>query len=149
MVATTSLHSKKVTVWCALLQRDIIGPFYFEENEKTTTINSKRYIAVLELFWQELQTQYPELHKRMWFQQDGAPVHTANASLDWLKVQFKKRVVSRKTTIGWPPDSPDLSPPDFFLWGYLKEKIYKNKPQTLEQLKNNIEQEIRAISKMF
>ena len=90
MVATTSLHSKKVTVWCALSQRGIIGPFYFEENEKTTTINSKRYIAVLKLFWQELHTQYPELHKRMWFQQDGAPAHTAKVSLDWLKVHFKK-----------------------------------------------------------
>ena len=41
--------------------------------------------------------------------------------------------------------SPDLTGPDFFLWGYLKEKVYVNKPQTLQQLKNNIRAEIRAL----
>ena len=49
MVATRPLHSKKVTVWCALSERGIIGPFFFEENGKTTTVNSERFIAVLEL----------------------------------------------------------------------------------------------------
>jgi hypothetical protein len=24
----------------------------------------------------------------------------------------------------WPPQSPHLTPPDFFLWGFLKEKVY-------------------------
>ncbi|GBN23572.1 hypothetical protein AVEN_144157-1 [Araneus ventricosus] len=24
----------------------------------------------------------------------------------------------------WPPRSPDLTPCDFFLWGYVKDKIY-------------------------
>ena len=33
----------------------------------------------------------------------------------------------------------------FFLWGYLKERIYANKPATINALKNNIEEEIRAI----
>ncbi|KAI6649901.1 hypothetical protein LOD99_6450 [Oopsacas minuta] len=69
---------------------------------------------------------------------DGSP--------NWLKVHFKKRVVSRKTSIGWSPYSPDLSPPDF-LWGYLKDRMYKNKLRTLEQLKTNIVLEITGISK--
>ena len=34
---------------------------------------------------------------------------------------------------------PDLTPPDFFLWGYLKDRIYSNlRPRTLDQLKDNI-----------
>ena len=28
----------------------------------------------------------------------------------------------------WPPSSPDLTPCDFFLWGYVKDNAYK--PQT-------------------
>ena len=32
------------------------------------------------------------------------------------------------------------------LWGYLKEWVYANKPATINALKNNIEEEIRAIS---
>ena len=46
----------------------------------------------------------------------------------------------------WPPRSPDLSPPDFFLWGDLKGKAYANKPRTIQELENNIRREIAAIS---
>ena len=46
----------------------------------------------------------------------------------------------------WPPRSPDLSPPDFFLWGALKGKAYVNKPRTIQELENNIRREIAAIS---
>ena len=41
---------------------------------------------------------------------------------------------------------PDLTPPNFFLWGYLKDRIYSNPiPRTLDQLKDNIRREIRNI----
>ena len=41
---------------------------------------------------------------------------------------------------------PDLTPPDFFLWGYLKDRIYSNpRPRTLDQRKDNIRREIRNI----
>ena len=33
----------------------------------------------------------------------------------------------------------------FFLWGYLKSKVYSNRPQSIEQLKDAIRQEITAI----
>ncbi|XP_017795069.1 PREDICTED: uncharacterized protein LOC108576567 [Habropoda laboriosa] len=42
-------------------------------------------------------------------------------------------------------ESPDLTPPDFFLWGYLKSKVYASKPQTIDELKANIRAEIIAI----
>jgi hypothetical protein len=45
---------------------------------------------------------------------------------------FKDRIISKKL---WPPRSPDLAPADFFLWGLLKNKVYKNTPRTIEQLK--------------
>ena len=53
--------------------------------------------------------------------------------------------MSKNGDFDWPPRSPDLTPPDFFLWGYLKSKVYVNKPHTLEELKTNIRQEIAAI----
>jgi hypothetical protein len=35
--------------------------------------------------------------------------------------------------------SDDLSLADFFLWGYLKERVYSDPiPKTTDQLKNNI-----------
>jgi len=47
--------------------------------------------------------------------------------------------------IGWPARSPDLSLCYFFLWGYLKAKVYARRPGTIEQLKEAIRQEVAAI----
>ena len=35
---------------------------------------------------------------------------------------------------------------DFFLWGLLKRKVYKNTPRTIEHLKDAIRQEIQAVN---
>ena len=37
-------------------------------------------------------------------------------------------------------------PADFFLWGLLKGKVYKNTPRRIKQLKDAICQEIQAIN---
>ena len=37
-------------------------------------------------------------------------------------------------------------PADFFLWGLLKGKVYKNTPRTIEQLKDATRQEIQAVN---
>jgi hypothetical protein len=49
------------------------------------------------------------------------------------------------TTI-WPPRSPDLSPPDFFLWGVMKNSVYLNNPHTLDDLKMAIKEYIRKVN---
>ena len=54
--------------------------------------------------------------------------------------------MSKKGDLKWPPRSPDLTAPDFFLWGYLKSKVYASKPKTIEELKANIKAEIAAIT---
>lgn len=35
-------------------------------------------------------------------------------------------------------DLADLTPPDFFLWGFLKGKVYKEHPTSIAELKANI-----------
>jgi hypothetical protein len=65
-----------------------------------------------------------------WFMQDGARLHTANVVLDILHDTFNLHVISNQFpdhfTCGqnWPPDSPDLNPHDYFVWGFLKQKIF-------------------------
>ena len=134
-VAQKPLHSPKVTAWCAMSTLGIFGPFFFEERGETVTVNAERYIKVLKKFYKELKTRFPGYLKRLWFQQDGASPHSAHITRDWLKENFKKRVVSKNFSIEWSPHSPDLSPPDFYLWGYLKDRVYQEKPRTLSQLK--------------
>ena len=52
------------------------------------------------------------------------------------------RWIGRRGTIEWPARSPDLTPLDFFLWGYLKNKVYSKKFHSLDELKSAIKHEI-------
>ena len=45
----------------------------------------------------------------------------------------------------WPALSPGLSPLDFWLWSYLKNKVYANAVTTLDELRQAITDEIQAI----
>ena len=40
--------------------------------------------------------------------------------------------------------SENLTFADFFFGGYFKQRVYANKPVTINNLKNNIKEEIRA-----
>ncbi|GFW66414.1 transposable element Tc3 transposase [Trichonephila clavipes] len=81
----------------------------------------------------------------LWFQQDGATCHTARATIDLLKDTFGDRLISRFGPVNWPPRSCDLTPLDYFLWGYVKSSVYADKPQTLDQLEDNIRHVIADI----
>jgi hypothetical protein len=59
---------------------------------------------------------------------------------------FPARVISRRGNIEWAARSPDLNACNFFLWGYLKSKVNERKPMTTEDLKQNIREEVAAIS---
>ena len=63
-------------------------------------------------------------------QQDGAKPHPANNVMDWLDQIFGKRMLALKSRQGhfWAPSSPDMNPCDFYLWGDMKEKVYKPMP---------------------
>jgi len=140
------LHSDRVTVWCAVAPFGIIGPYFFEENGVTLTVNSACYIEMITNFLR------PELCRRrincanVWFQQDGAIAHTANESMTIVRNMFPGHLISRFGDVPWPPRSPDLSMCDFFLWGYLKSRVYAHKPCTLNDLKEAVCQEICPIN---
>ena len=78
-----------------------------------------------------------------YYQKDGTTYHTSNASMREIESFFQDRVISKNL---WPHRSPDLTPADFFLWGLLKGKVYKNTPRTIEQLKDALRQEIQAVN---
>jgi hypothetical protein len=59
---------------------------------------------------------------------------------------FPGRVISRRGNIEWPARSPNLNACDFFLWGYRESNVYEKKPRTTVNLKQNIKDEVEAIS---
>lgn len=73
--------------------------------------------------------------------------HIANVTL--LRLKFPDRVISRNDDINWPPKSCDSTPLNFCVWGYVKGKVYANKPQTIPELKDNIRRVIGEIKPPF
>lgn len=148
MMEKHTQYPQKVNVWAGIIGNRIIGPFFFDEN-----LTGALYLAflrntlmplILELFPSDHNPDV--VHDSVWFQQDGAPPHFARDVRQFLDTVFPERWIGRRGPIEWPPRSPDLTPLDFFLWGYVKSKVYLHKPANTEELKNRIREEILQIT---
>ena len=84
-------------------------------------------------------------------QQDGAPPHFLGDVRSYLNIEFPNRWIGRssaddKPLLSWPPRSPDLTPCDFFLWSYIKDRVYVPPlPCDLKQLKERIKHAVASI----
>ena len=54
-------------------------------------------------------------------------------------------VVAMALDFPWPPRSPDITPLDFFLWGYVKNIVYLTKVRDMTDLRQRISNAIAAI----
>ncbi|GFU99445.1 putative DD41D transposase [Trichonephila clavipes] len=141
------LFSDEAHFWLngiALWAGGIIGPYFFKNDEgDNVTANGDRYRAMITNFF------IPELNnndvQELLFQQDSASCHTARATIDLLKDTFGDRLISCFGPVNWPPRSRDLTPLDYFLWGYVKSLVNADKPQTLDHLEDNIRRVIADI----
>lgn len=141
-----TLYSPKVTVWAAVSSRGVIGPVFLRD-----TVTSKRYIEILREFV-AIENALVDSSATSWFMQDGARPHRTADVFRFLEEYFDNRVIALNYScftgkgIDWPPYSPDLNPCDFFLWGHLKDAVYRKNPQTLEQVEEIISDECAAVS---
>jgi len=127
-----------VTAWAAISSRGLIGPFFFDG-----TVNGENYLELLRIqAIPEIRRLYPHDRELPYFQQDGAPAHYASRVRSYLSSRVGFDIVSwigRRGDVEYPPRSPDLTPLDFFFWGYLKNEVYKNpRPQSLDEMRNKI-----------
>ena len=119
----------------------MIGPCFFEnEQGEAITFNGDRYWTMLNEF---LFTKIEETDiGNIWFQQNGATCHTAEATLYVFLPVFGDRFISRRADVVWPPQRWDLTPLDYYLWGAVKDKCYADKPETIDALKDSIREAI-------
>ena len=147
---TLEVHTQfpeKLNVWCGILDGNVIGPFFIRG-----TLTSVGY---LELLQNEIIPKIKEikphpinpqaLHQDVWYQQDGAPAHFGQQVRIFLDQNFPGQWIGRRGPIEWPPRSPDMTPMDFFFWGYLKSVVYRNRPRTLDELEARIRNAIANI----
>jgi len=123
-----------VNVWCGIIGNKLIGPHIIEGN-----LNGPKYRDILEnelpILLEDLSL---EIRQNMWFQHDGCPAHYSVGAREVLDRDFNGRWIGRAGPVNWPARSPDLTSPDFFLWGYLKDKVYKEEPTTRENMIDRI-----------
>ncbi|PSN40664.1 hypothetical protein C0J52_15767 [Blattella germanica] len=129
--------SPKINVFFAVSHRKVYGPFFFPEQ----TVNSARYLGMLQIW---LMPQLKEQQDDFVFPKDPAPPHWHTDVRDYLDEILPHRWIGRATADNialafWPPRSPDLTPCDFFLWGFVKDSIFVTPvPLNLDDLKQRI-----------
>lgn len=82
----------------------------------------------------------------MIYQHDGAPTHSSRNVRRFLDATYTNRWIGRGGPQHWPARSPDLTPVDFFLWGHLKNYIYREPLRNREELHNRIVEAVASIS---
>jgi len=65
------------------------------------------------------------------------------------RLTVKERALGRRGPHEWPARSLDLTPCDFYLWGWAKEEVYRAKSHTLEQLEDRIRKVITNVPRDF
>jgi len=104
------------------------GPFFFKE----PTISAKVHLDMMELY---VAPQLEEFQPWIIFQQDGAPPYWGSYVRRFLDAAFPNMWIGRDGPTPWPPRSLDITLLDFFLWRYVKDKVFPKPVPDITNLK--------------
>ena len=121
----TVKHPAGTMVWGCFSGAAGRGSLYFLPQGQT--IKAKDYLK--DILKEKLLITL-ELHGAEYFQQDGAPVHTAKICQNWLNGQ-------EVNVIDWPAQSPDLNPIEN-LWHEMKMKLEDYDTRSIPKLQDAI-----------
>ena len=106
------------------------------------TLNEFAYAQVLLFYKDSYKELKKKLNNELYFEQDETSAHTSRTN----KIVIEK-LFGKNSLIQNPPNSPDLAYPIEYIWAYIKPRIKRRNPQTLEELKKFILEEWNEISK--
>uniref|UniRef100_V5G8C7 Transposase n=1 Tax=Anoplophora glabripennis TaxID=217634 RepID=V5G8C7_ANOGL len=130
-----------LNVWGGILGDRVIGPHFFNG-----TLNGEMYHHFLINDLPILLENVPlNVRQNLWLQQDGAPPHNSSRVRNFLNDQYGGRWIGRGGPIHWSARSPDLTPCDFFLWGYVKDIVYSTPPTTADDMRLRISDAFQQI----
>ena len=115
--------------------RKIYGPFFFLER----TINDNIFLYMIQQ-WSMPQVQ-EDYGNEYILQLDGVPSHFTNVIHTFLNENLPNRRIEHSSVDDlhhhhWPSRSPDLTPLIFFLWDFIKDKVFVPPlPQNLRELR--------------
>lgn len=134
-------HQWRINVWAGIIGDRIIGPFILP-----SSLTGEVYLDILR---HDVEDQLEELSVREYvnviFQHDGAPAHFERRVRAYLDTRFSEWI-GRGGSIQWPARSPDLTPLDFFVWGYVKSCVYAFECSTRDEMVNKINSAFASIT---
>ena len=68
------------------------------------------------------------------FQQDSAPANRAHNTVRLLE-QATPAFIPPDL---WPPNSPDLNPVDYKIWGIMQQRVYQSRVNNVDELKQRL-----------
>ena len=89
-----------------------------------------------EQFWPEVKRL--GIKDKVIFIQNSAPPYWSRAVRDWFDRKFPGWWIGRGESVRWQRRSPNLTPCDFFLVGFIKSKSYGTRPRDITELKEPI-----------
>lgn len=131
-----------INVWGGILGPYLIGPYFFEG-----PLNGMMFLDFLSQKLPVLLEDVPlNTRRNIWLQLDGAPPHYHREVRQFLNANFQNRWIGRNGFQNWPPRSPDLTPPDFFLWGYIKGIVNNTPPTTPYDMKMRLRHAFKTVT---
>ena len=133
IICESELNVPGITVWCGIHSEGIIWAYIFDG-----TVTAKAYLKMLNELALPIVRRYTNL---VWMQ-DGAPPHFERF---WLDETFP-RWFGQGIPINWPPWSPYLTLCDFSLWGNVKNNVFRNPPQTVQDMMSRAENALSDVN---
>lgn len=140
-------HQWRVNVWGGIVGDFVIGPVFLPPR-----LNGENYLRFLSGEMEDALMEMPVqsyvnlvMRGRMTFQHDGAPAHFALAVREYLNERFPQWI-GRSGPVAWPARSPDLTPLDFFLWGFVKNAVYAVDCPTRDEMVGRIQAAFRMVT---
>lgn len=124
-----------INVWAGIVNGQLIGPYIMPNR-----LNGEEYLHFLNNVLFQLVEDVPlDIRANMWYLHDGAPCHNARVVRNWLDAHFPGQWIGRNGPVAWPARSPDLNPCEFFFWGYMKDLVYSVPIETIEVLRERVD----------
>lgn len=112
-------------------------------------MNGQRYLELLEdQILPAIRARVPQDQlNNIWFQQDGCPAHNVREVQTLLRQIFDDKLISNGGPVNWPARSPDITPLDFYLWGYVKNEVYEfEPPESVQELEERVRNVFTSIN---
>ncbi|KAJ4429970.1 hypothetical protein ANN_22174 [Periplaneta americana] len=134
----TTVEEAECVLWLAELKSECTTSF---PNGQELTVTRNTNLDILRNY------AVPQLPPETVFQQDGGkPPQNANHVRAFLDDTSPDCWIGRGGPMSWPPWSPDRTPLDSFLWGFVKDEVYRTPVTVIAELRGRIYEAIGLVT---